>query len=184
MAQLRLRPATAADAAAIAALHTASWRDAYAAILDADFLAGPVEADRLGVWEARLRDPDPDQVVHVAQSEEGEVVGFVCAFRDADPEWGSLVGNLHVAPRMRGNGVGETLLRAAAALLAASGAQGGLHLWVFEANTAGLRFYERLGGRVVEQTVSRMAAAPGEISLRVHWPTLQAVCGDAGHAGG
>ncbi|MGZ6020662.1 MAG: N-acetyltransferase family protein [Phenylobacterium sp.] len=180
MPQLRLRPATASDVPAIAALHTTSWRDAYAALLDPDFLAGPIEADRLDVWEKRLRDTDADQVVQVAESGDREVVGFVCAFPNADPAWGSLVDNLHVAPHMRGNKVGEKLLRSAAASLASRGAHGGLFLWVFEANTAGLRFYERLGGRVVGQDVSRIAAANGKTSLRVHWPSLQDVAHGAG----
>ncbi|HEY2356360.1 MAG TPA: GNAT family N-acetyltransferase [Phenylobacterium sp.] len=168
MPQLRLRPAVTPDVPAIAALHTASWRDAYAGILDPVFLAGPIEADRLGLWRKRLLDPDPEQLVHVAETEDGEVIGFICAFCNADPQWGSHVDNLHVSPHMRGNNVGEKLLRSAASLLAARGAEGGLHLWVFEANTAGLRFYERLGGKVVGQTESRMAAATGEISLRVY----------------
>lgn len=178
MPQLKLRPAVASDVPAIAALHTASWRDAYAGILDPDFLAGPIEADRLDLWRKRLRDADEDQLVHVAETEDGdEVVGLICAFRNADPTWGSHADNLHVAPHLRGNNVGEKLLRSAAGSLASRGAEGGLHLWVFEANTAGLRFYERLGGRVVGQTLSRMAAAPGKISLRVHWPTLQDLAG-------
>jgi ribosomal protein S18 acetylase RimI-like enzyme len=175
MPELRLRPATASDGPAIAALHTASWRDAYAAILDPDFLAGPIEADRLAVWEGRLKAADEGMIVHVAEADDGEVVGVVCAVRAADPEWGSLIDNLHTAPKMRGQGVGAKLLRAAAALLADRGADGGLHLWVFEANTAGLRFYERLGGRVAGRTTDRMAAAPGQVSLRVHWPTLRDV---------
>jgi len=175
MPELNLRPATAADAPALAALHTASWRDAYASILDPAFLAGPIEADRLAVWQGRLCDPTADQIVLVAETQDRDVVGFICAFRDADPQWGSLIDNLHTAPSMRGQGVGANLLREAASRLADSGANGGLHLWVFEANTAGLRFYERLGGRVVGKTTDRMAAAPGQASLRVHWPTLQAV---------
>lgn len=180
MPQPSLRPATASDASAIAALHTASWRDAYADILDPDFLAGPIEADRLALWGGRLAEADDDLIVHVAEAEDREIVGFICAFRNADPEWGSLIDNLHVSPRMRGNGLGETLLRSTASLLASRGARGGLHLWVFEANTAGLRFYERLGGKVVGKTVDRMAAARGKTSLRVHWPTLEEIAGAAG----
>jgi len=178
MPELRLRPATAADAPAIAALHTASWRDAYADILDPAFLAGPIEADRLALWSERLTDPREGQLVHLAEGQDGEVAGFVCAFRDADPRWGSLVDNLHVAPWLRGHGVGETLLRGAASRLAEHGATGGLHLWVFEANTAGLRFYERLGGRVVERIVDKMETArEGQTSLRVHWARLADVGG-------
>ena len=46
----------------------------------------------------------------------------------------------------------------------------GVHLWVFEANEAGLRFYERLGGKVVERDTSRIPAARGATVLRLHWP--------------
>lgn len=46
----------------------------------------------------------------------------------------------------------------------------GIHLWVFEANKAGLRFYERLGGKVVERDTSRIPAARGAAVLCLHWP--------------
>lgn len=46
----------------------------------------------------------------------------------------------------------------------------GIHLWVFEANEAGLRFYERLGGKIVERDSSRIPAARGATVLRLHWP--------------
>jgi ribosomal protein S18 acetylase RimI-like enzyme len=47
-----------------------------------------------------------------------------------------------------------------------------LHLWVFEANEAAVRFYKRLGGEVVERDASHMAAASGKPVLRIHWRTL------------
>ena len=171
MSDISYRPATAADAPAIAALHTASWRDAYAGILDPEFLAGPVEAEHLANWTVRLADPPPGLMVEAAL-EDSRLVGFICAHRDFDPRWGSWIDNLHVSPDMRGRKVGEALMRRVAGLLRDSGAADGLHLWVFEANVAGLRFYERLGGRVVETTASRIPAAHGKPSLRVHWPTL------------
>ncbi|CCD89698.1 Conserved protein of unknown function; Putative GCN5-related N-acetyltransferase [Bradyrhizobium sp. ORS 285] len=167
-----IRAAINEDAPAIAALHAASWRDAYANILAPEFLGGAIEADRLNVWTQRLSAPAADQLVTVACDPEGPLRGFVCCYRDADPVWGSLVDNLHVSPDGRGSGLGARLLRDAAAQLAASGAASGLHLWVFEANTAGLRFYIRLGGRVVETSRSEIPAAGGKTILRVHWPDL------------
>jgi ribosomal protein S18 acetylase RimI-like enzyme len=77
-----------------------------------------------------------------------------------------------VLPRHRGQGVGEKLLQSMVAQLAARVSDAGLHLWVFEANRAALRFYERLGGRVVEQKTSEIPAAGGKAVLRVHWPQL------------
>jgi len=176
MGDISYRAATAADAAAIAAIHTASWRDAYATILDPTYLAGPVEADRLALWTSRLETPPDGMLLEAAVEADGRVVGFICAHRNADPTWGSWVDNLHVVPEMRGRKIGEALLARATRRLAAQEPDGGLFLWVFQANTAGLRFYERLGGRVVETAASRIPAAHGKPSLRVHWPSL----GDVG----
>jgi ribosomal protein S18 acetylase RimI-like enzyme len=88
------------------------------------------------------------------------------------------VDNLHVLPATRGQRLGERLLRSAALELETSGAQGGLHLWVFEANQAALRFYQRLGGAIVERDISRIPAAGGRPAVRLHWPTLRGVGGD------
>src|SRR5215475_5751966 len=172
MSDVTIRSAVEGDAAAIAAIHTASWRDAYAGILAAEFLNGDIETNRLDLWSRRLGERPPSQLVDVACDPTGAMMAFACSFREADARWGSLVDNLHVSPRFRGQGVGEKLLQNMVAQLAASDSDSGLHLWVFEANAAALRFYERLGGRVVEKTTSEIPAAGGKAVLRVHWPTL------------
>lgn len=74
-------------------------------------------------------------------------------------------------PQARSRRIGERLFRAVAGELSARASSSGLHLWVFEANAAGLRFYERLGGRVVERDRSEIPAAGGKAVLRVYWPT-------------
>jgi ribosomal protein S18 acetylase RimI-like enzyme len=170
-----IRPAIEEDAALIAAIHAASWRDAYADILAADFLNGPIEADRLAVWSERLRDRPAAQVVNVACDRAGLVQAFVCGYSDADPVWGSLIDNLHVRPQLRGQGIGERLFRDIASQLSATASSSALHLWVFEANVAGLRFYQRLGGRVAGKETSEIPAAGGKAVLRVHWPRLAAL---------
>jgi len=169
---LVIRPATEADVAAIAAIHVASWRDAYADILAADYLSGPIETDRLAIWSERLRERPPAQLVDIACDPAGNALGFVCGFRDFEPPWGSLIDNLHVFPDARSQGLGERLLRGAARRLAATGIDSGLPLWVFEANVSAVRFYRRLGGSVVERDSSEMPAAAGKPVLRVHWPSL------------
>ena len=167
-----IRPATEADAAAIAAIHVASWRDAYTDILAPEFLNGSIEADRLAVWSQRLRDCPPTQLVNVAFDSTGRAQAFICSYCDFDPIWGTLVDNLHVDPQARGRGIGERLFRTIVGQLSARGSSSGLHLWVFEANVAGLRFYRRLGGRVAGMENSSIPAAGGKVVLRVHWPTL------------
>jgi GNAT superfamily N-acetyltransferase len=60
-----------------------------------------------------------------------------------------LLDNLHVAPDVRGGGVGRLLLGTVAREVRAREWHRGLHLWVFEANTGARRFYERHGASVV-----------------------------------
>jgi ribosomal protein S18 acetylase RimI-like enzyme len=164
---IMIRHAGAADAGRIAALHCASWRDAYAQVLDPVFLAGPIEADRRALWAERLGTPDAAQVVLLAETPEQETAGFICLFREFDPRWGSLIDNLHVSPMLRGRGIGERLIRAAVAML---GADRPFHLWAFEANDAGIRFYQRLGGTIVERGFDDMPAARGAPHVRIAWP--------------
>jgi len=164
--QIIIRPAVTADAATIAAIHCESWRDAYAGLLDPAYLAGPVEADRHALWTDRFSNPSPTQTVLMAETTSGEAAGFVCLFRDHDGRWGSLIDNLHVRPALRGRSIGEQLLRAVVATL---GADEAFHLWVFEANAGGVRFYERLGGCVVERAPDDMPAAHRAPILRMAW---------------
>src|SRR6516162_804486 len=110
LADVTIRSAVEPDAAEIAAIHTASWRDAYAGILAPEFLNGDIEGNRLALWSRRLGERPSAQLVDVAQDSTGAMVAFACSFADADPRWGSLVDNLHVLPRCRGQGVGERLL--------------------------------------------------------------------------
>lgn len=165
---ISIRPARATDADRIAALHCESWRDAYADVLDPAYLAGPIEADRHALWTRRLAEPDAMQSVLLAETAAHDAAGFVCFYRDSDARWGSLIDNLHVRPALRGQSIGERLLRAAVVEL---GPTQGFHLWVFEANTAGTRFYQRLGGVMAERTFDDMPAARGAPILRMVWPS-------------
>ena len=111
---MAIRMAVAGDASRVAALHCASWRDAYANVLERAYLEGPIEADRRAFWSGRFAEPDPARTVFVADAPGESLVGFVRIQQDVDAEWGSLIDNLHVAPALRGEGVGAQLMRTAA----------------------------------------------------------------------
>jgi GNAT superfamily N-acetyltransferase len=174
---MRIRPATIEDAGAIAALHAASWRGAYADILSPEYLAGPIEADRLAVWSARCEAPQPNQAIFVAQEEDGGLIGFVCIFAGDDPAFGAKVDNLHVLARGRGMGLGARLLRHAARWAADRDAATGLYLTVFEANLPARGFYARLGGVEADTAASGMPSAETAPAIRVVWPSAAALAG-------
>ena len=169
MKNIALRNATAEDADAIAALHTANWREAYADILDPAYLAGPIEADRRTVWQERLTAAAPDLEVVVAENARG-IVGFASLLHEREPAWGGFVDNLHAAAEVRGQGMGKALLVEAARRVAARQEDRGLYLWVFERNEAAVGFYRALGAKVAERLMSDWDKAPDEVRYRMHWP--------------
>ena len=175
--KITIRDATLTDAGDIAALNCASWRDAYANVLDSVFLSGPIENDRRALWSARLETPDPQRTILVGVGSDTTPVGFGCAYRDLDPVWGSWIDNLHVRPALRGSGIGRRIIEAVARRIQVDAATRGLHLWVFETNEAALRFYLRLGGEVVERGSSQIPAARGATILRVFWRDIAALSG-------
>jgi len=170
-----IRAATAADAAAIAALHVASWRSAYRGALPDAYLDGPIEAERFSVWTARLAALRPDDAVLV-QASADRLRGFAAAF--ARPDGDALLDNLHIAPSLRGQGLGRRLLTAVAQRMMAGGSRA-MHLWVFDVNTGARRFYERHGAVATGQRTEAMFGALVP-ETRLAWPDLAPLAAQAG----
>jgi GNAT superfamily N-acetyltransferase len=119
-------------------------------------LDGPLLADRQALWRGRFAELNRIDQIVLVDEEAGKIQGFACAFLDADPEWGTLLDNLHVVPEYKGNGLGHQLMAAVAdQILKLNRTR--LHLWAFEQNHAARRFYERLGGVI---TTSHVESAP------------------------
>ena len=173
MDTITFRPATFADSQRIASLHTDSWRDAYRSILSEAYLVGPIVEERLSLWQSRLSSPDADRRYVLLAEAERILVAFVCVLLDKEPLWGACLDNLHILPKLRGHGLGRRLFSRAAQWVMSTEPGWPIHLWVFETNSSGRRFYESLGGAVVER---RLKEAPGgaEVSsLRYVWRDLR-----------
>jgi ribosomal protein S18 acetylase RimI-like enzyme len=151
-----IRPARPSDGAAIAAVHVAAWRSAYAGLLP-DWTLTDLSARRQEGYYARVI--RAGGIVYVAEPPVDEpgvpaIVGFVTASRApvaaiADGE----IETLYVLDDWREQGVGRGLIRAAAEDLAAAGCRS-VFVWVLSQNPSRW-FYERLGGvRAVEGSVS------------------------------
>jgi ribosomal protein S18 acetylase RimI-like enzyme len=149
---VRVRPATADDADAIAAVHVLGWQAGYAGIMPADTLAGLDVDERARRWRERLATGAASEfATSVAVDDTGAVVGFatIGPYRngqrpdDLDPRFGELLA-IYVDPARWGTGAGAALMTAALADLSVRGWEE-IRLWVLADNARARRFYERFG---------------------------------------
>ncbi len=174
-ASLVIRDITPADAPVVAALHAASWRTAYRGILSDAYLNDALDADRLATWTTRLADRETSQFGVLAL--DGDVpVGFGFVFRDADPRWGHLLDNLHVTTARRSAGIGPRLMAAIAERLPRGSR---LHLWVYDGNVRARAFYDRMGGRPVEQQTMEPPGGGQAVQWRYVWDDIDVLRGVA-----
>lgn len=142
---LRVRPAAAADAPAIAAVHVATWAFAYRDVLPASALAAQSVSRREAQWQQWLVPGAPAQVfVAVDRS---EIVGFAAAGASRDAGAGPRTGELfalYVRPDRWGSAAGRGLWAEASVALARAGYREAT-LWVLDQNPRARRFYEREG---------------------------------------
>ena len=94
-----IRPATVADADAIAALHAASWRSAYRGIFKDSTLGPALDDERRTHWRNKLAAMMADDTVLIAGD-----VGFIAVWAEGDPGFGAYIDNLHVHPERRSGG--------------------------------------------------------------------------------
>ena len=134
-----IRPATAADLDAIAALHLASWRDSYGVELPDEVLRDVLPGHLRDGWAARTFSP-PE--LTLAAEADGALAGFACTLTDRDPPY---IDNLHVRPDLRGRGIGARLLAATKDALRDAGHERTC-LTVLERNPLAHAFYVANGG--------------------------------------
>lgn len=149
-ADIRIRPATAADSAGIAQVQVASYRSAYADILPPDYLAGFTEEDQMADWQAWIPD-HPDDILVVAAASDDAIVGYALARPGSEPATGyaSEIIALHVRRDHQNHGIGRRLVAAAAGALRDAGCPS-LMLWTLGPNPV-RAWYERLGGQLLAE---------------------------------
>lgn len=136
------------DIDALAGIRLSAWREAYAKILPAPYLAGLDEAEERTLWAGRLERALPYFVAIV----DGEVAGYAIVGRcqeasaDADGE----LEAIYVHPRFHGRGIGKVLLREAARRLSEQNFACAA-LFAFRDNHRALEFYRRFGAEFVDE---------------------------------
>jgi ribosomal protein S18 acetylase RimI-like enzyme len=155
---MHFRSGTPADADAIAALHTASWRSAYADLMPAAHLNGPLAEEHLAKWRARTAELSPGRFLLLA--EEGgtadELRGFIHVA--VVPDGRVHVDNLHARPAHVGTGIGHRLLHHGFAWTAGRHPGQDVYLEVLHGNDRAIAFYEREGGTRTAERPVRLTA--------------------------
>lgn len=139
-----IRPATPADASAIAHIHVETWRAAYRGLMpDAVLDALDVER-RAAFWQDRLAQPWGSVWV----AEDDSLAGFCDLIpsrdQDAAPDEVAEIVAIYVLPAHWGQGVGRALCEQALAQARQRGCRA-VTLWVLASNHNAMRFYEAMG---------------------------------------
>lgn len=137
-----IRPATIGDADEVAAVLVASWREAYAGLLPAEFLA---ELDVAARAEQLRQMLSAGSVTILVADQAERIVGFASVGPALDGARGEgALYAIYVDPPSWGTGIGHRLHEAALQALREQGfAEVGL--WVLRDNARAITFYQRHG---------------------------------------
>lgn len=148
-----IRPAAPADVLPMAEVNVITRRTCYPGIFPAELLerASP---ERIAVrWMKNLfTEPNPPGSFGLVAENKGGVVGFIMAgpAREVMLGAGGEMYTLYVLPEYHNRGIGRGLMHHAAERLLQAGFSD-FFLWVLTANLPGRTFYERLGGKAINQ---------------------------------
>ena len=165
---MTVRPARTGDAAAIASVHVAAWRSAYAGLLPSGYLAGLSVIRHAAGFQHSVAAGHGTLVAEAG----GRIVGYATFGRArsagiADGE----VETLYVLDDWRDQGHGRHLMQGSALQLSRRGCRS-LFLWVLRENH-NRWFYQRLGGRPAFHSVTTVAGRSLEQTAYVWDPIGQ-----------
>ena len=173
-ADVSLRPARPADAAAIARVHVETWRASYAGIVPDTYLVAMTESKQALQWNTAIRRARAPEAVLVAAAADlpgGRLVGFGSCGRARRRRASGEVFTLYVALDWQGQGVGRLLLYGLFDRLRAGGLNEAM-VWVLSDNPARF-FYEAMGGQRVAERHEPFAGVKLDEAAYA-WPDLAA----------
>lgn len=168
-----IRRARASDADAIAAVHVAAWREAYAGLLPDRLLRSLSVAEGVEKWRANLG--GAATTVLVAERADGALAGFgSCGPQRATKlEQAGYAGEIeaiYLLAAEQGRGLGRRMMAEMARDLIARDLRGA-SLWVLRDNRRARGFYQALGGGLIDRhTAMRGHIAFHEVAYG--WPDV------------
>lgn len=147
-----IRPASLADASAIARIHVAGWQSAYRGILTDEHLDSLSIDQRQAFWKQQMHH-DPC-LLFVAEDPARGIIGFAFAgahhgnFREYTGE----IHAIYVLDQFQRRGLGKLLFKHATNALAEAKFPN-MMVWALKQNPY-RKFYERLGGELLGEEVT------------------------------
>lgn len=163
------RAAIDQDRETVISLHVAISRDAYSKILPHGYLRDTMPHEKSELWRRRFAYLDDPNTQITVMEQQGEVMGFLCFQFDHEVQFGTYLHNLYVAKNVRGVGYARTLIRAGINGFSAARLEMPVHLVAFAANEPARRFYDRLGGTIIEHSMRARAGSPPIKVVRYQW---------------
>ncbi len=160
--EIRVRPATLADAKTIAEIHVEAWEAAYTGIVPDDHLKSLTVAKRQAMWSDAIKFAEPQVLVAL---DANAIVGFGAYDRSRDPKSKATTGEIwamYVAPDYWGEGVGLALWDELQEGLLDEGCTD-VSLWVLLRNERALRFYELAGFKREMNTAKTVVMGSGKV---------------------
>ena len=169
-----IRSATPEDAARIAHVQVETWRSAYRGIVPDAYLASLDVGLRAERWLDLLN--SPESILLVGASDE-TVVGFATGgpIREPVQACDAELYAIYVLPQFQRNILGSCLLIELARRLHAAGFRS-MGVWLFQANIAAARFYERSGATLAASREREYAGVLLPL-IAYRWPDLGSLCG-------
>lgn len=144
---MEIRKAVLADAKGIAKVHIDSWRTTYTKIVPDEYLNKLSYESREQLWQDNI----PNGGVYVAETTNGEIVGFSSGGKERTgnyPEYAGELYAIYILKEYQGNGLGKSLVKPIIAELQQQNISTMLVL-VLEDNSCRF-FYEALGGKKID----------------------------------
>lgn len=141
LSDYEIRPASVDDAPSLGRMHVRVWQEAYAGLMDANYLAGLDPEARAERWVTIIEQMPSAQRTRVAvHRDSGEVVGFVTvdAARDDEPPTPTELWAINVLAAHHGTGLAQAMLDEALG-------DEDAYLWVVDGNERAQAFYRRNG---------------------------------------
>ena len=149
---IEVRPAKAADAAAVASTHDEAWRSAYQGIIPGAELEKLINRRGPQWWDSAIRKGSRVSVLVFGDKVAGYAnYGRNCArslYYDGE------IYELYLRPEFQGLGFGHKLFAAVRRDLTQSGLQS-MVVWALSDNAPALDFYRSLGGKAVARSSER-----------------------------